>query len=178
MDTFRDAQKFEKDFRKAKFEQMQWSNDEESIRINRNRREALYPEYQLNFSDGFNMRLRKTVFGGYVDTFNRQQKQDSYFNENKLLITNYKMKHLTSKEKEEFEKNNMLFDDSLDLLIDTINKRDVVENEWLKKSLEGVRLLNFYVSYFFLIYLELLYFCCTIELLAICYPLSLGVLVY
>ncbi|VEN64649.1 unnamed protein product [Callosobruchus maculatus] len=140
------SKQFEKDFRRAKFEQMKWSNEEEVIRINRNRREDWYSKYELNFSEGFDMTLRKTVFGEYVDTFNWQQEQDSYLNENKLLITNYQMKHFTSKEKEKFEKNNMLFDDSLDLLIDTINKREIVEDGWLKRSLEGVRLLNFYVK--------------------------------
>nr|CAH7734902.1 unnamed protein product [Callosobruchus chinensis] len=150
MNTLNDAQKFEKDFRRAKFEQVKWSDDEEAIRINRNHMEALYPKYQLNFSDGFNLKLRKTVFGEYVDTFNKQQKQDCYLNKNKLLITDYQMKHLTSKEK--FENNNMLFDDSLDLLLDTINKREIVEAEWLKRSLEGVRLLNFYVGLIFLIF--------------------------
>ncbi|VEN64651.1 unnamed protein product, partial [Callosobruchus maculatus] len=140
------SKQFEKDFRRAKFEQMKWSNEEEVIRINRNRREDWYSKYELNFSEGFDMTLRKTVFGEYVDTFNWQQEQDSYLNENKLLITNYQMKHFTSKEKEKFEKNNMLFDDSLDLLIDTINKREIVEDGWLKRSLEGVRLLNFYVT--------------------------------
>lgn len=124
----------------------QLTSDEKTLQKFRNYRRSLIDKYKFTFYDALLYKLRKAVFGPYVDIFNTPQIQGTMLNSNKFEITQWDVNTMRSTEKETFDKYNDFLEDGMQILKHVVNEESNITLDNLLTRFRYLRLVDLRVS--------------------------------
>lgn len=103
-------------------------------------------------SAALEIRFRRSVFGTFMESFNYQQEQDNYLNNNKGDILQWNMKSFSETEKANFEELSNISDNFFSLFWKAIEKCDCINWNYFYDNLNTLRLPNHHVNLNSIIY--------------------------
>lgn len=134
---------------------MKWSSEERVFQHTRKYREKVFPRYTFTLTSALLLKYKKSVLGGYLDIFNRPQKQDKDLNENKLGITKWDIQRCSKRQLKFLQSKNDIFDDYMKVLNDAVSDCEIIDLDYIKGITTRIELTSIYVrklgSIFFLI---------------------------
>lgn len=130
------------EIRELRRKKLEWSLEEKSFRSRQAFREKDWGERKFSFSACADAVFRESVFGVYLKSMNEKETHDRFLNENKLEITQWDLTRYSDEELKEFAEKNLLTDDMYDLLLNAVKTLEVIDWDYLYKSLISLRLSN------------------------------------
>lgn len=121
---------------------IEWSEDEI---IFKNRYGPL-KDHDVEFSVAADVKFRRSVFGTYMESFNAQQNQDKFLNENKLGMTKWDLETYEISDRISYAVRNDVTDQMLAILEEAVKEKDVIDWEFLYDRMRTLRISNCCVS--------------------------------
>lgn len=125
--------------RAQKYASIVWSPKEQLFRTHFESNNRISNQL-ISFSAALEIKLKMSVFGTYLEAFNRRQIQDKDFNDNKLGVTNWNIKEYNQLDLEKFHDNNDLFDECFSMLKLAVKEVEVIDWEFLYQRVINLRL--------------------------------------
>lgn len=98
---------------------------------------------EVRFKDAVSKVFLKSVFGTYLHSFNSQQTQDKFLNENKYGITIWDVTRLSDRDKKKYKMFNKFVTDDMDgLLKEAVRKENCIDWGYLYEKLLALRMDN------------------------------------
>lgn len=96
--------------------------------------------------------ISKIHIGCILKSFNANQEQSKFFNENKLGILQWDMKYYDKSEQTVYNLNNDIHDNIYEMLKKAVATVDEIDWEYFYKQMASLRLSNYYVRLRFIFY--------------------------
>lgn len=135
-----------KKIRDEKINGLNWTPEEKLFRQKPKFRSKTLKGYEVSISKAILIKFKRSCFGTYLDSFNCNQHQDKFLNDNKLNITKWNMKDFTSVEMNMFNENNNASDNLFSLLIKAVKETDCITWSFLYNHLCTLRIMDFHVD--------------------------------
>lgn len=133
------------EIRRKIYEHLKWSSEERVFRKRYDYRNPLLINKDVPFSTATKVKFRRSVFGTYLKFFNQPQHQNKFLNENKLGITEWRIKQLGAGAKLVDERNNDATEDLFGLLKKAVVSAEEIEWDYLFAKLKLLRIIDYYV---------------------------------
>lgn len=136
-----------------RYKSVLWTQIEKTIRNSRETRSSLHGKYSRSFNEAFLLKMKRSIFGCFIDIFNSQQNQDEAKNIIKLSIVDWEMKSYSPQDLARFEKNNEFVLNGFQYLRNIISEGKPVTlhrfmeiNKYLRLEANYVRNYLFYIK--------------------------------
>ncbi|XP_030767863.1 leucine-rich repeat-containing protein 43-like isoform X2 [Sitophilus oryzae] len=97
-------------------------------------------QYHISLQDALLFKLRKSVFGVFLEELNSQQNQDALLNHVKFEILNYQLKNYNKHDTDIIQDRNKMLGDFRELINHAVQTCDVIDMSYLEKNLKILHL--------------------------------------
>jgi hypothetical protein len=130
-----------------KYDLLVWTPHEKLFRNRVTFRNKVLAEIAVPFTIALQVKLRRSVFGTYLDDFNENQWQNEFLNANKLTITDTIIQDFNRRQLNVFDYNNNLFDEVMKFLNNTVTETEKIDCSFLYQRATHLRLDDYHVSF-------------------------------
>lgn len=130
-----------------KYDLVVWTPHEKLFRDRITLRNKVLAEIAVPFTIALQVKLRRSVFGTYLDDFNENQCQNEFLNTNKLSIMDGIIRDFKPQQEETFDYNNNFFDDTVRYLNNAVTETKQIDCSYLYQNAQYLRLDDYHVNY-------------------------------
>nr|XP_015835229.1 PREDICTED: uncharacterized protein LOC103312973 [Tribolium castaneum] len=129
-----------------KYNLVVWTPHEKLFRNRVTLRNTVLSEIAVPFTIALQVKLRRSVFGTYLDDFNENQCQNEFLNTNKLSIMESVMRDFNSRQENLFDYNNNLFDHVIRYLNNTVTETKQIDCDFLYEHATHLRMDDYHIN--------------------------------